>query len=130
MDQVTDKTAEMSVNGAQDGAEAADANGPSKSALKKAAKRELVAAQKASKPGKDTRAPTQSQQQKAPSKGPNKKKIEGAALVGIDVAKETDFSEWYQQVLTKGEFLEYYDISGCYILRVSTCAIDSKLDTD
>ena len=46
-----------------------------------------------------------------------KKKIEGAALIGIDVAKDADFSEWYQQVLTKGDFLDYYDVSGC----VSPC---------
>lgn len=47
-----------------------------------------------------------------PSKKP-KKKIEGAALIGIDIAKEADFSEWYTQVLTKGDFLDYYDVSGC-----------------
>lgn len=41
-----------------------------------------------------------------------KKKIEGAALIGIDVAKDADFPEWYQQVLTKGDFLDYYDVSG------------------
>ncbi|KAK5078131.1 hypothetical protein LTR64_003464 [Lithohypha guttulata] len=49
--------------------------------------------------------------------GGKKKKMEGAALIGIDVAKEDDFSEWYQQVLTKGDMLDYYDISGCYILK-------------
>ncbi|KAL6719237.1 ribose-phosphate pyrophosphokinase 1 [Lecanora helva] len=48
---------------------------------------------------------------------PGKKKTEGAALIGIDVAKDVDFSEWYQQVLTKGDFLDYYDVSGCYILK-------------
>ena len=42
-----------------------------------------------------------------------KKKMEGAALIGIDVAKDADFPEWYQQVLTKGDFLDYYDVSGC-----------------
>ncbi|KAJ9657291.1 ribose-phosphate pyrophosphokinase 1 [Neophaeococcomyces mojaviensis] len=49
--------------------------------------------------------------------GGKKKKMEGAALIGIDVAKETDFPEWYQQVLLKGDMLDYYDISGCYILK-------------
>jgi len=24
---------------------------------------------------------------------------------------------WYSQVLVKGEMIEYYDVSGCYILR-------------
>ncbi|RUS26502.1 hypothetical protein BC938DRAFT_470686 [Jimgerdemannia flammicorona] len=43
--------------------------------------------------------------------------IEGAAQIGIEVRKELDFPKWYQQVLTKSEMLEYYDVSGCYILR-------------
>ena len=45
--------------------------------------------------------------------------IEGAALIGIGVKKELDFSSWYQQVLTKGDMLDYYDVSGCYILKVN-----------
>ena len=32
-------------------------------------------------------------------------KIEGAALIGIDVRKDLDFPNWYQQVLTKGEMV-------------------------
>jgi len=24
---------------------------------------------------------------------------------------------WYAQVITKAELIEYYDVSGCYILR-------------
>lgn len=51
------------------------------------------------------------------SGGGKKKKMEGAALIGIDVAKDVDFPEWYQQVLLKGDMLDYYDISGCYILK-------------
>lgn len=37
-------------------------------------------------------------------------------LLGITVSK-ADFGPWYQQVITKAEMIEYYDISGCYILR-------------
>lgn len=33
-------------------------------------------------------------------------KIEGAALIGIDVRKELDFPNWYQQVLTKGDMVD------------------------
>lgn len=36
--------------------------------------------------------------------------IEGAALIGIDVAKEADLGEWYQQVITKGQMISYYDV--------------------
>ena len=35
----------------------------------------------------------------------------------ITAAKEKNFSEWYKQLITKAELIEYYDISGCYILR-------------
>ena len=54
-------------------------------------------------------------------KAGQKKKIAGAALIGVDVAKEDDFSGWYQQVLLKGDMLDYYDVSGCYILKVCKC---------
>lgn len=36
---------------------------------------------------------------------------------GIEYTKESNFSKWYSQVITKSELIEYYDISGCYILR-------------
>lgn len=32
-------------------------------------------------------------------------KIEGAALIGIDVRKDLDFPNWYQQVLIKGDMV-------------------------
>lgn len=43
--------------------------------------------------------------------------IEGAAQIGIEVRKELDFSTWYQQVIVRSEMIDYYDVSGCYILR-------------
>nr|XP_013180917.1 unnamed protein product [Papilio xuthus] len=36
---------------------------------------------------------------------------------GISVKKQEKFSEWYTQVIIKGELLDYYDIKGCYIMR-------------
>ncbi|KAK9459940.1 uncharacterized protein V1516DRAFT_678446 [Lipomyces oligophaga] len=38
-------------------------------------------------------------------------------LISITSPKEEDFPSWYQQVLTKGDMLEYYDVSGCYIMK-------------
>lgn len=61
--------------------------------------------------------------------GGKKKKMEGAALIGIDVAKEVDFPEWYQQVLLKGDMLDYYDISGCYILKPASQFIWDEIHT-
>ena len=87
----------------------------SKSAAKKAAKQKKLAEEKA---GKAKDKPIGIAEAKKPTSKQAKKKIEGAALIGIDVAKEEDFSGWYQQVLTKGDMLDYYDVSGCYILKV------------
>ena len=115
MDQVADKTAAINMNGTDTPIEGQE---PSKNALKKAAKQARLAEEKANKSATNTtKESARAEAKKAVPKAP-KKKIEGAALVGIDVAKEVDFPSWYQQVLTKGEFLDYYDVSGCYILRV------------
>ena len=43
--------------------------------------------------------------------------------LGIEVEKEENLAEWYSQVITKSEMIEYYDISGCYILRPWAYAI-------
>jgi hypothetical protein len=87
----------------------------SKNAAKKAAKLAKQAAEKAEKAA--NKGIGKSEAKKATLKAP-KKKIEGAALIGIDVSKEEDFPGWYQQVLTKGDMLDYYDVSGCFILKV------------
>lgn len=94
---------------------AEDKGETSKNAAKKAAKAAKLAAEKADKAAKKGIGKSEAKQ--PTSKAP-KKKIDGAALIGIDVAKEEDFPGWYQQVLTKGEMLDYYDVSGCFILKV------------
>lgn len=43
--------------------------------------------------------------------------------LGLEAKKEEDLSDWYSQVITKGELIEYYDVSGCYILRPWSFAI-------
>ena len=37
--------------------------------------------------------------------------------LGLEAKKEEDLSLWYSQIITKAELVEYYDVSGCYILR-------------
>lgn len=66
---------------------------------------------------------------KVTSSKPVKKdaKIEGAALIGVGIDKELDFPGWYQQVLTKGDMLDYYDVSGCYILKPWSYSIWEKI---
>jgi len=41
------------------------------------------------------------------------------SILGVEFTKEKDFSKWYSQVITKSDLIEYYEISGCYILRPS-----------
>ena len=110
MDEIADRTAAINTG-------AAEPQEQSKNALKKAAKQQKLAEEKANKSATNsTKEAGRAEAKKAVSKAP-KKKIDGAALIGIDVAKEDDFSGWYQQVLTKGDMLDYYDVSGCYILK-------------
>ncbi|EEP75541.1 prolyl-tRNA synthetase [Uncinocarpus reesii 1704] len=66
----------------------------SKNAAKKAAKQKKQAAEKAEKAA--NKGIGKSESKTSTAKAP-KKKIEGAALIGIDVAKEDDFAAWYQQ---------------------------------
>ncbi|KAI8988224.1 hypothetical protein BDF20DRAFT_813883 [Mycotypha africana] len=60
---------------------------------------------------------------KPPANDGAKKPVKAAAKkeefnqMGLGCTKDGDFPKWYQQVLTKSEMLEYYDVSGCYILR-------------
>lgn len=90
---------------------------PSKNALKKAAKQEKLAAEKANKSvGKPAKEVGKPEAKKGSTSAP--KKPTDSVLIGINATKEDDFSTWYQQVLTKGDMLDYYDVSGCYILKV------------
>lgn len=38
-------------------------------------------------------------------------------ILGITVSKTSNFPDWYIQTITKAELVDYYDVSGCYILR-------------
>ncbi|EJD05389.1 prolyl-tRNA synthetase [Fomitiporia mediterranea MF3/22] len=44
-------------------------------------------------------------------------KIEGAVQIAVGVKKEVDFASWYTNVLVKADMLDYYSVSGCYILK-------------
>ena len=82
-------------------------------------------------------APAEAPKQRAPrekkekkEKKPAAEKAAGAAgagvgsiqkdtsqLLGIEAKKLDSFSDWYTQVITRSGMLDYYDVSGCYILR-------------
>ncbi|KAH9532282.1 hypothetical protein CY35_19G083700 [Sphagnum magellanicum] len=53
---------------------------------------------------------------------------------GLGFKKHEDFGQWYADVVVKGELIDYYQVSGCYILRPWSYAIwetiKSFLDTE
>ena len=63
------------------------------------------AAKPAAKPAKKEKAPKQAQ---APKKGETR--------LGLEAKKDEDLPTWFQQTITKAGLIEYYDVSGCYVL--------------
>lgn len=47
--------------------------------------------------------------------------------MGLEAKREDDFSEWYQELLMKAEMIEYYDVSGCYVIRPPAYAIWERI---
>ncbi|KAK4689110.1 prolyl-tRNA synthetase, partial [Tremellales sp. Uapishka_1] len=48
---------------------------------------------------------------------------DAAYEMAIRFKKEEDFSGWYSEVCIKAELIDYYDVSGCYILRPGSYTI-------
>ncbi|XP_060735892.1 bifunctional glutamate/proline--tRNA ligase isoform X1 [Tachysurus vachellii] len=74
------------------------------------------------KPQKGGEKPQQGQESGAggagDGQGPKKQ-----TRLGLETKKEENLSDWYSQVITKAEMIEYYDVSGCYVLRPWSYAI-------
>ncbi|KAM5163292.1 bifunctional glutamate/proline--tRNA ligase isoform 2-T2 [Mantella aurantiaca] len=71
-------------------------------------------------------------QKKEPSKDPGNGSSGGPGdgqgpkkqtRLGLEAKKEENLADWYSQVITKSEMIEYYDVSGCYVLRPWSFAI-------
>lgn len=94
----------------------ADLADRSKAAGQDADMTQVAANEQAGKKEKSKKTPKEKQPQ-----GQGKRKGGEAAgdTKGITVKKEEDLSAWYQEVLLKGDFLEYSDVPGCYIYNVS-----------
>jgi len=82
-------------------------------------------AARAEKPKQEKPKPAEKPKQEKPKPAEKQapKKEEGAdgakkqTRLGLEAKKEENLPEWYSQIITKGELIEYYDVSGCYILR-------------
>ncbi|XP_050737054.1 bifunctional glutamate/proline--tRNA ligase-like [Eriocheir sinensis] len=49
--------------------------------------------------------------------------------LGLEAKKEENLPDWYSQVITKSEMIEYYNVSGCYILRPWAFAVWDSIRT-
>ena len=105
----------MSTSGIKDQIDAMQLTEPSQQASSGSAAGTEKPAKK-EKERKDQKSAAKSQQ-------PAKKKQEGPELIGITVPKAEDLSEWYQQVILKGEMLEFTDVPGCYIYQPASYRI-------
>ncbi|XP_060805347.1 bifunctional glutamate/proline--tRNA ligase [Amyelois transitella] len=52
-----------------------------------------------------------------PAKEESSTGVKKITRLGLEASKDENLPEWYSQVITKSEMIDYYDISGCYILR-------------
>ena len=73
---------------------------------------------------KEPKAPKPAQAPKAAGAG---KEVKKETQLGMSVTREADFGAWYSNVVTAGEMIEYYDVSGCYILRPWSYAIWERI---
>ncbi|CAC5405711.1 EPRS [Mytilus coruscus] len=64
------------------------------------------------KPNKENK-----QETKKPIQDDSQKDHKKITRLGLEARKEENLSDWYSQVIQKAELIEYYDVSGCYILR-------------
>ena len=44
-------------------------------------------------------------------------------ILDLFLVKLVNLAEWYQQTITKADLIEYYDVSGCYVLLPGSYAI-------
>ena len=65
--------------------------------------------------------------QKPAGGGGGGKEVKKETQLGLTTSREADFGQWYSQVVTAGEMIEYYDVSGCYILRPWSYSIWEKI---
>ncbi|NMR88940.1 hypothetical protein HKB06_24695, partial [Vibrio parahaemolyticus] len=66
---------------------------------------------------------TESKKPAAKQSGGKKKEVKKETGLGLTHRKAENFGEWYSEVVVNAEMIEYYDISGCYILRPWSMAI-------
>ena len=73
------------------------------------------------------KAPKEPKAPQAPKAAGGGKDVKKETQLGMSVTRAEDFGAWYSNVVTAGEMIEYYDVSGCYILRPWSYAIWERI---
>ena len=94
------------------------------SLLDEAPQKEDEKSTKTAQSKKDKKQKKQEKQEKSEAKNENDEDI---SSLGIQNKKEENFSDWYSEIITKSEMVDYYEISGCYILRPWSYEIWEKI---
>ncbi|XP_045537763.1 bifunctional glutamate/proline--tRNA ligase [Papilio machaon] len=85
--------------------------------VKSKEKKDKPKEEKKDKPKEVKKEPKVKEPSPKPTKEESSSGVKKITRLGLEASKETDLPEWYSQVITKSEMIDYYDISGCYILR-------------
>eukprot|EP00123_Amoebidium_parasiticum_P015370 comp22933_c0_seq1/m.36330 comp22933_c0_seq1/g.36330 ORF comp22933_c0_seq1/g.36330 comp22933_c0_seq1/m.36330 type:complete len:1363 (-) comp22933_c0_seq1:376-4464(-) len=84
-----------------------------------AARQEKPKAEKAEKP-KEKKEPKPKAEK---PKKEEKKDEAGKTKLAMQASKEGNFADWYAELITKAELIEYHDVSGCYVFRPASFSI-------
>ena len=66
---------------------------------------------------KPLKIPKPVKEEAVPTLTNDSKNLKKETMLGLSAKKDEDFANWYTQVITLSEMIDYSDISGCYILR-------------
>ncbi|KAL5730976.1 proline--tRNA ligase [Ranunculus cassubicifolius] len=85
--------------------------------------------QKVAKEKKPSQTPKSGSSSSGGGGGAGKKEVKKETGLALSVKKDENFGEWYSEVVVSSEMIEYYDISGCYILRPWAMSIWKTMQT-
>ena len=75
----------------------------------------LVDDESAKEDKKPEKKPKKDNQKK--TKQNDDKNVKGHTKEKITADKVTEFADWYTQVINKADLIDYYNVSGCYVLK-------------
>ena len=62
-------------------------------------------------------------EKKKPAAAPKK----GETRLGVEAKKAENLPDWFQQTITKADLIEYYDVSGCYVLLPGSMTVWNQI---